>query len=148
MINFNQYKIMQLAEVATIERAIKGKQYPAGCTLIPLSAADRSLVQYHDRAGEIASRYAVVIPGPMVLPYYLHLSILNSAAHFFFTYQTTINLKFDLLEKYYTVAVHDLETQRAVIAHLQVIDADLHSTKKAVKWWKNLKETFLDEMFV
>ena len=47
----------KITEVAEVERAVKGKVYPAGCTLIALSAT-KPEPEYAPDSGEIETRYA------------------------------------------------------------------------------------------
>ena len=63
---------IRLKELAEIERG-KNKIYPAGCTLIPLSASSLELIKYMPDADEIGGRFAVVIPHEGVVPEYLFI---------------------------------------------------------------------------
>ena len=53
-------RTVNITELANIERS-SGKVYPAGCTLIQVSAT-RGQVLYHAEEAEIPSHYAVFFP--------------------------------------------------------------------------------------
>ena len=59
--DFRDYKIFKLTDIATVERAIKGKIYPYGSIKIQLDAA-KGTIEFHRQSGEIERKYAVVEP--------------------------------------------------------------------------------------
>ena len=63
-------KTVNITELANIERS-SGKVYPAGCTLIQVSATNGQVL-YHVEEAEIPTKYAVVTANDKVLPKYLY----------------------------------------------------------------------------
>lgn len=61
-LNFSKHSVVNIYDIADIERAVKGKIYSAGCTLIPLSAATSTPNKYMEEPGAVETRYAVAIP--------------------------------------------------------------------------------------
>lgn len=146
---YSDYKIIHLTEVADIERAVNGKVYPVGCTLIPLSAAGRGLIAYLDKPSTVANRYAVVIPRDGVLPRYLYTAILKAEEQFFYTYLTGINLQLPILLRYYTIAWHsDKATQMEIVRNVDMIDAAIRNEESEIEAIKKMKQNFLSRMFV
>lgn len=148
MICFQKYEVKKLADVAHIERAIRDKVYPKGCTLIPVSASDYRLIQYSEDGGIINNRFAVVDANAGINRKYLHVSILQSAPQFFATYQSGINLQFDILMKFFTVCIHNRETQEEIVKGLNPIEESIEKVSKQIGHFKDVKKEFLDAMFV
>lgn len=73
---------VKIIKLATIERA-QDKIYPAGCTLIPLSASAPELVRFLDTASAVENRFAVVIPNEKVIPEFLFITVQRASARFF-----------------------------------------------------------------
>ena len=74
-------KTVDITELANIERS-SGKIYPAGCTLIQVSATNGQVL-YHVEEAEIPAKYAVVTANDKVLPKYLYHMISFQADAFF-----------------------------------------------------------------
>ena len=91
---------MRLDEVATIERAKKGKDYPAGVTLVQLSASRGQVVKHP--GGEAKSMYAVIEAkpdGPMT-PAFLYWYMSNSMPAYVDRMLTGLNIQADALASY------------------------------------------------
>lgn len=76
-------KLTKITELANIERS-SGKVYPAGCTLIQISATNGQVL-YHAEEEEVPAKYAVVTANDKVLPKYLYHAISCQAGHFIYT---------------------------------------------------------------
>ena len=74
-LNFSKHSVVNIYDIADIERAVKGKIYSAGCTLIPLSAATSTPNKYMEEPGAVETRYAVAIPKGGVNSKYLFIAI-------------------------------------------------------------------------
>ena len=59
MIDFCKYETMKLGDIAEWERAKKGFVYPAGCTIIQVSAT-KGEVHYLTKKSEVEPKYVVV----------------------------------------------------------------------------------------
>lgn len=138
---------MFLKEVAQIERAQKGKIYPAGCTLIALSAA-KGDVEYLEEAGEVETRFAVVIPDSrIVLAKYLYISINQYFAEFLHKHRTGINLQFSELE-YFKIGVHDMKTQKEIICSIENTNTLIEKEEQLVNRGRDMKKYMLDRMMI
>lgn len=139
---------IRLKELAEIERG-KNKIYPAGCTLIPLSASSLELIKYMPDADEIGGRFAVVIPHEGVVPEYLFISIMRAAPEFFHKYQTTINLQYETLLEYYLVDFdEDVHVQLDIANKMKILGMLERKEEEVIKELKELKRTFLSKMFI
>lgn len=139
-------KVKKLTEVAQIERAKKGKTYPAGCTLIALSAT-KGDVEYLEEAGEVETRYAVIIPDTsIVTEKYLHCAICFFFPEFLSRHRTGINLQFEEL-KYLQVAVHSLADQKEFVNELEQIDRRIKQEEEIITKTQDLKKSMLGRLF-
>ena len=138
--------VKKLTEVAQIERAKKGKTYPAGCTLIALSAT-KGDVEYLEEAGEVETRYAVIIPDTkIVTERYLYSAICFFFPEFLHRHRTGINLQFDEL-KYLQVAVHSLADQKEFVKELEQIDQRIKQEEEIITKTQDLKKSMLGRLF-
>ena len=138
-------KTVNITELATIERS-SGKIYPAGCTLIQVSAT-RGQVLYHAVEAEIPSHYAVFFPNDKVLPKYLYHMISFQAGHFIYTVQTGLNIQIDSLEEMRLKIHTDLEKQAEIVRYLDIIEKMEAKEETTIELLKQAKQTNLSEMF-
>lgn len=142
----------KLKEIATIERAIKGKVYEKGTPLVALSAsmeADKGGIAYVKEAGEVESRYAVIIPKNRNMPpKYLYWAMLNEYDEFYAKHNTGINLQIGELD-YYEVYVHnDLESQYAVVELMNAQEQHEENEIQILEHFNKVKKYFIDKMFI
>ncbi|HFI0186158.1 TPA: restriction endonuclease subunit S [Streptococcus suis] len=138
--------LVKITDLASIERS-SGKVYPAGCTLIQISAT-RGQVVYHDKEGEVPSHYAVFLPNDKVVPKYLYHAISYQAGHFLQTVQTGLNIQLDSLSEMKLKVHTDLEKQAEIVSYLDVIEKMEASEEATIELLKQAKQTSLSEMFV
>lgn len=146
MLDFSNYRVVRLQEVAAIERAEKGKLYPEGCTLIALSAT-KGQVEYSEEGREIDSRWAVVIPHEGNNPKYIYHSIVRSFPEFLEKYKTGINLQIKVLD-YLEIAVHQISEQNEVVKMLEIVEEKQKKEERLLKKWKDVKKYYLGKMFL
>ncbi|HEM5267945.1 TPA: restriction endonuclease subunit S [Streptococcus suis] len=139
-------KLTKITELASIEQS-SGKVYPAGCTLIQISAT-RGQVLYHAEEAEIPSHYAVFLPNDKVLPKYLYHAISFQAGHFIYTVQTGLNIQMGTLNEMKLKIHTDLEKQAEVVRYLDVIEKMEAKEEATIELLKQAKQTHLSEMFV
>lgn len=139
-------KLAKITELANIERS-SGRVYPAGCTLIQISAT-RGQVLYHAEEAEIPSHYAVFLPNDMVLPKYLYHAISCQAGHFIYTVQTGLNIQMDTLNEMKLKIYTDLEKQAEIVKYLDVIEKMEAKEEATIDLLKQAKQTNLSKMFV
>ena len=138
-------RTVNITELARIERS-SGKVYPAGCTLIQVSAT-RGQVLYHAEEAEIPSHYAVFLPNDKVLPKYLYHMISFQAGHFIYTVQTGLNIQMDSLEEMKLKIHTDLEKQAEIVKYLDIIEKMEAKEETTIELLKQAKQTNLSEMF-
>ncbi|HEL1703663.1 TPA: restriction endonuclease subunit S [Streptococcus suis] len=139
-------KLVKITELANIERS-SGKVYPAGCTLIQVSAT-KGQVLYHAEEAEIPSHYAVFLPSDKVLPKYLYHAISFQAGRFIYTVQTGLNIQMGTLNEMKLKIHTDLEKQAEVVRYLDVIEKMEAKEEATIELLKQAKQTHLSEMFV
>lgn len=144
--DFHDYKIVKLTDIASIERAAKGKIYPAGSIKIQLSAT-KGAVEFQDKEGEIESKYAVVEPKTNINKRYLFTSIEKSFPQFYHKYITDINLQIESLN-FLEVCIHNnLETQEYISKVAELNEKEILKEQIIIESYKNLKKNFMSNMF-
>lgn len=138
-------KVVNVTELASIERS-SGKVYPAGCTLIQISATNGQVL-YHDKDGEVPAKYAVITANDRVLPKYLYHMISFQADAFFHAIQTGLNIQLEALSEMKLKVHTDLEKQAEIVSHLDVIEKMEASEEATIALLKQAKQTSLNEMF-
>ena len=139
-------KTVNITELATIERS-SGKIYPAGCTLIQVSAT-RGQVLYHVEEAEIPAKYAVITANDKVLPKYLYHMISFRADAFFHAVQTGLNIQIDSLSEMKLKIHTEMEKQAEIVRYLDVIEKMQAKEEVTIELLKQAKQTNLSEMFV
>lgn len=139
-------KLTKITELASIERS-SGKVYPAGCTLIQISAT-RGQVLYHAEEAEVPAKYAVVTANDTVLPKYLYHMISFQADAFFHAIQTGLNIQMDTLNEMKLKIHTDFEKQAEIIRYLDVIEKMEAKEEATIELLKQAKQTNLSKMFV
>lgn len=138
-------KTVNITELASIERS-SGKFYPAGCTLIQISAT-RGQVLYHAEEAEVPAKYAVVTANDKVLPKYLYHMISFQADAFFHAIQTGLNIQMDTLHEMKLKIHTDLKEQAEIVKHLDVIEKMEAKEEATIELLKQAKQTSLSKMF-
>lgn len=146
--NLYDRSVVNLLDIATIERAKSGKTYPAGSTLIQVSATDGKL-RYMAEPGEVAQKFAVIEPDrDRVSPAYLYWALGIALPSFLARYQTTMNIQMDVF-KHLKVEIHnDRETQDEIARLFATFDAQIDGIKRDIDRLKEFKKWHLDTMFV
>lgn len=138
-------KTVNITELANIERS-SGKIYPAGCTLIQVSAT-RGQVLYNAEEAEVPAKYAVVIANDKVFPKYLYHMISFQADAFFHAIQTGLNIQMDTLNEMKLKIHTDLDKQAEIVKYLDVIEKMESKEERTIELLKQAKQTNLSEMF-
>lgn len=145
--NLNYHKITNINDIADVERAVNGKIYQSGCTLMPLSAAQSSPLVYHGARGPVETRYAVIQPHEDVNPEYLFTIIERAYPRFKAKYMTTINMQFGQL-KFLMVDYHpDRQTQEYVANMVRQVFMLEEQERKIIEELKEQKRYYLGTMF-
>ena len=138
-------KTVNITELANIERS-SGKVYPAGCTLIQVSATNGQVL-YHIEEAEIPAKHAVVTANDKVLPKYLYHMISFQAGRFIHTVQTRLNIQMDSLSEMKLKIHTDFQKQAEIVKYLDVIEKMEVSEETTIELLKQAKQTNLSEMF-
>ena len=138
-------KTVNITELANIERS-SGKVYPAGCTLIQVSATNGQVL-YHVEEAEVPAKYAVVTANDKVLPKYLYHMISFRAGRFIHTIQTGLNIQIDSLSEMKLKIHTELGKQAEIVRYLDVIEKMEASEETTIELLKQAKQTNLSEMF-
>ena len=139
-------RTVNITEIAKIERS-SGKIYPAGCTLIQVSATNGQVL-YHVEEAEIPAKYAVITANDKVLPKYLYHMISFQSDAFFHAIQTGLNIQIDSLNEMRLKIHTDLEKQAEIVRYLDMIEKMESKEETTIELLKQAKQTNLSEMFV
>lgn len=134
----------KITEIAEVERAQNERVYPAGCTLIALSAT-KPEPEYTTEARKIDSRYAVIIP-QKIHPEYLFEAVKWELPEFLHRHRTGINLQFSEL-KHLSIAVITEKEQIAWMKVIGKLNDQIEKEKKEISRMKDMKAWYLDNMF-
>ena len=146
--NLYNRSVVRLLDIATIERAKSGKTYPAGSTLIQVSATDGKL-RYMDEPGEVAQKFAVIEPDrDRVSPAYLFWALGIAVPPFLARYQTTMNIQMGVFD-HMTLEIHnDRETQDEIVRLFAAVDEQADGVRRSIGLLKEFKRWHLGTMFV
>ena len=146
MINFRDYKNLKLENVAKWERSKKDKVYPAGSTLIQISATTGN-TEYLTKPSEVESKYAVITANEGINARYLNIVINKNIDHFISKYRSGLNIQIDDL-KHLDVQIHNKETQRALVTYIERIEEDMYKELKLESIYTDFKKRFQEDMFI
>lgn len=147
MVNLKKYKKYRVTDVATIERAKKGKIYPGGETLIGLSGTKGNVI-FHEKPGEVSSRYGVITPTDKYLPYYFFLCMERAFPEFIAKNLTTFNLQIETLSNYYVELHEEKESQQYVLDAMAICDESIENQQKIIDELKEMKKGGLQNMLI
>lgn len=146
MMDFCKYETMKLGDVAEWERAKKGFVYPAGCTIIQISAT-KGQVHYLTSKSEVGPQYVVVLPVSNIHSRYMNIIIQKNIEEFCSKYQTGLNIVADEIGKI-KLQLHDYETQLAVVKVFEYIESKETEINHEINALKDLKLESLSKMFI
>lgn len=139
-----EIKTVNITELANIERS-SGKVYPAGSTLIQVSATNGQVL-YHAEEAEVPAKYAVVTANDKILPKYLYHMISFRADAFFHAIQTGLDIQIDSLNEMKLKIHTDLDKQAEIVKYLDAIEKMEASEEATIELLKQAKQTSLSEM--
>lgn len=145
-------RMRSVAEIATVERAVAKKIYPAGTTLIRMSAVkgfvEESVFKYVEEPGPIESMYCCIVPNEdMIRPRVMHELIGTVLDEYMHTYVSGMNIQakdFRFLE----IPVAPMAEQVELEKQLNRLDQEEKETRKLITALKDFKAIMLDHMFV
>ena len=145
-------RMRSIVEIATVERAVAKKIYPAGTTLIRMSAVSGYLqdavLKYVEEPGEIDSKYCCIVPNENIIrPRILFELIGTVLDEYMHTYVSGMNIQakdFKFLE----IPVAPMAEQIELEKQLNRLDEEEKQTQKMITALKDFKAIMLDHMFV
>lgn len=146
MIDFCKYETMKLGDIAKWERAKKGFVYPAGCTIIQVSAT-KGEVHYLTKKSEVEPKYVVVFPVSNINSRYMNIIIEKNIEEFCLKYQTGLNIMVDAIQNI-KMQLHGYDTQLAVVKMFEHIERKEIETNYEISALQDLKAEALSKMFI
>lgn len=137
--------VVNLLDIATIERSKKNKTYKKGSILIQLSATKGQMI-YLDDDTKVDSKYGVFeVNKDKVEPRYLYYVLKMSMPDFLTRYQTGLNIKPEIFDSFKVKVHRSLEVQKIIVKILDSFNVELE--EKEIEKYKKIKEYHLDNMF-
>lgn len=146
MIDFQKYTNYELSDVAEFERAKKDHIYPAGSSLIQVSATNGQIL-FLDYAQAVEEKYVVIIPQAGIDMKYFNIVLQKNVAYFCAKYQATLNIQINDLA-HFPIQLHNLETQQAIAKMFSFIEDKEQETQENINNIQNLKKHMLRSMMV
>jgi len=141
-------KKILVSEAATVERAQKGKTYPAGTYIIPLSGVNRAVCVVLMAPREVDRRFVCIVFKDDMNPYYLAGIMDREIDKFLHRYSTGINLQFEMILKYFEIEIHtDKATRDTIGEMLRKAGVLIEQEAQAIDKLKQRKKWHLRHMF-
>ena len=137
-----------LTDVADVERAKKGKTYPAGTVYVQVSATNGQ-VGCLSEPGEIEQKYATVIPkdSSKVYPPYLRLVLEFGMDEFLGSYQSTLNIQISDFKHFKTRIHEDYNTQVYFANLYEKFEARKKIEEHILEKLRDMKRATMQRMF-
>lgn len=146
MIDFHTYECVKLDDVAEYGRAKAGHVYPAGTSTLQISATKGQIGFLH-QAGEIHTKNVAIIPQAGINPLYFNIVLQKNVDEFMHKYATGLNIQEQEVGNF-PIEVHNGDTQAAVVAMMQELDAKATEAEHELGVMRDFKQTMLDQMMV
>lgn len=145
-------RMRSIVEIATVERAVAKKIYPAGTTLIRMSAVkgymEDAVLKYVEEPGEIDSKYCCIVPNENIIRPRVMFELIGTVLdEYMHTYVSGMNIQakdFRFLE----IPVAPMAEQIELEKQLNRLDEEEKQTQKLITALKDFKTIILDRMFV
>ena len=146
MLNFYNYKIFRLGDVANIDRAKKGKIYPAGTVYIQVSATHGQIYILNEPS-EIETKFATIIPKDnKYIPMYFKIALETQMPEQLQQYQTGINIQIDMLKEIDVMLHQGKEEQLFIASIMAQYDKTLDIHESYIKRLEDFKTIMIEEM--
>lgn len=145
-------RMRSIVEIATVERAVAKKIYPAGTTLIRMSAVsgylEDAVLKYVEEPGEIDSKYCCIVPNENIIRPRVMFELIGTVLdEYMHTYVSGMNIQakdFKFLE----IPVAPMAEQIELEKQLNRLGEEEKQTQKMITALKDFKAIMLDHMFV
>lgn len=151
--NRNKYRSTSvcLTDIADVDRAQKGKIYPAGTIYVQVSATPKYTDEiWHilKQSGELPGKYAVIIPKIEIIPAYLVLALTRNTAEWQARYiGDAINISMELFKELKIIYHPDIQAQAEILQKISIVDKAIEFESQQVELNKEAKSFFLQNMF-
>lgn len=146
MIDFKNYEVVKLEDVADFERAKKDKVYPAGTSTLQISAT-RGQIGYLEAPGTVATKDVAIIPQAGINPRYFNIVLQKGVERFMQKYATGLNIREREVGNF-EICLHNTDTQKAVAEMVMFSENQAEIIEAQIKQLKELKKNALANMFV
>ena len=148
----NNKREVKLTDIAIVEKAKKGKIYPAGTVYIQVSAASHIVAEECFRitkeSGTLEHKYAVIKPVVKCHPAYLQMALKAFSEQFMQKYVgSNINIQIESFNYFKLNWRDNYETQVRIAALFENVETQIENEEKVVEKAKQLKRYYLDNMF-
>ena len=145
-------RMRSVTEIATVERAVAEKIYPAGTTLIRMSAVNSytgdNVLKYLEKPGEAESKYCCIVPNENIIRPRVMFELIGTVLdEYMHTYVSGMNIQakdFRFLE----IPVAPMAEQIELEKQLNRSDEEEKQTQKLITALKDFKTIMLDRVFV
>jgi restriction endonuclease S subunit len=151
--NQNKYRSTSvcLTDIADVDRAQKGKIYPAGTIYVQVSATPKYTDEIWNilkQSGELPGKFAVIFPKIEIIPAYLVLALTRNTAEWQARYiGDAINISMDLFKDLTVIYHPDIQAQAEILRKISVVDKTIEFESQQVELNKEAKSFFLLKMF-
>ena len=106
------------------------------------------MVDYLEAAGEVETRYAVIVPDQkQILSKYLHLVLEEAMPEFLHKHRTGINLQFAELD-FLQIPICDIGQQKEIVKSISELEKEIRYEEQEIMQWKSFKKYMLEKMFI
>lgn len=151
--NRNRYRstLVCLTDIADVERAQKGKIYPAGTIYVQVSATPKYTDEIWNilkNSGELPGKFAVIFPKIELIPAYLVLALTMNTAEWQVRYiGGAINISMELFKELKIIYHPDIQDQAEILQKISIVDKAIEFEHQSVELNKEAKSYFLQNMF-
>lgn len=151
--NRNRYRSTSvcLTDIADVDRAQKGKIYPAGTIYVQVSATPKYTDEIWNilkQSGELPGKFAVIFPKIEIIPAYLVLALTRNTAEWQARYiGDAINISMELFKELKIIYHPDIEAQAEILRKISIVDKAIEFESQQVDLNKEAKGFFLQKMF-
>lgn len=146
MIDFKNYRRVELRDVAMWERAKKGKTYPAGCSTLQVSAT-KGLIEYLHGPREVEDKFVVITPNSDIVPFYFNVVLKKNIDEFLYAYKSGLNIQFSDVG-HFPIELHNHETQEQIAKMVAQMDGAIEQEERTIEIGQSMKQNFLSEMMI
>lgn len=146
MIDFKNYEVVKLRDVADFERAKKDKVYPAGTSTLQISAT-RGQIGYLEISRTVETKHVAIIPREGIDPYYFNAVLQKGVERFMQKYATGLNIQEQEVGNF-EICLHNTDTQKVVAETVNFNEKQAKIIETQIEQLKELKKNALANMFV